>query len=398
MIIKKNLNVVVACSGRFHFFDQANQLHKLGLLKRLITDYPAFKVKQWGLPGDCLLTRPWRGAYGMIRFKSGMYLGANVQSYLTKSIHRGFARSIPSSLPSDVDMVICNSSSMLEAINPLSSKGVMTIVDHGSLHQMTERKIMIKECGQYGFMSFGNWQYQWLIDREQKEFEKADYILCCSRLAKKTMIENGCNESKIFVNNPGCDLSMFYPGEKKDDIFRVIFCGGINPLKGVHYLVRAYRELNLNNSELWIIGSGYEDSNFKQHISKYLNEDVIIKGSFPLNELRNLYIQGSVFILPSLSDGWGLVVLQAMACGIPVIVTDMAGASEVVEDGINGFVIKSRSVDAIKDKLLFLYENDELLTSMGEQAINTVKAGYSWDEYGKRLANTLKIFCTNNKL
>lgn len=385
----KNLNIVVACHGRFHFFDQANQMHNHGLLKKLITDYPAFKAKQWGVPGDRLCARPLRGVYNKIRLKAGEHLGYHAQSYLTESIHRGFAKSILSSLPSDVDIVICNSSSMLEAIDPLRSKGIITIVDHGSLHEQTARDILLEECSKFGFKRFGNWQYQWLIDREREEFEKADYILCCGSLAKKTIVENGCDESKIISNNLGCDLSMFFPEEKKDDTFRVIFCGAINPQKGLHYLVRAYSELNLNNAELWMIGAEENDPKFNQIIKKYSNKSVMYKGSFPQKKLQELYVQGSVLVLPSLSDGWGLVVLQAMACGIPVIVTDMTGAHEVVEDGVNGFVIPSRSSDAIKDKLLILYENHELLTSMGKKAVNTVKAGYSWDEYGSRLTKIL---------
>jgi len=72
-----------------------------------------------------------------------------------------------------------------------------------------------------------------------------------------------------------------------------------------------------------------------------------------------------------------------------MIVSDMAGVCEVVEDAVNGFVIPSRSVEAIKEKLLFLYENPDICKGMGRSAVDSVSSGYSWDDYGDRLVGFL---------
>lgn len=387
---KAGILATTATSGRFHIFDQAYQLHRHGMLRRLITDYPKFKTRQWGLPNDYVVSRPHRGLINLARMKLSNYIGNETRSRWIESIHAQFAGSLPERVPSDSDVMISHSSFVLESIAWAKQEGIEVIIDHGSLHERTARDILSMECDEFGFSEFGNWQYDWLIEREEKEFNEADYIFVCSKLAKKTMVENGVPEGKVFVNPLGADLSMFHPSAKWDSKFRVVFCGGIGPGKGVHYLVKAFAELSLPQAELWLIGSPPEDLIFKSLMKVYMKPDVILRGTFPQHKLKDLYIQGSVFVLPSLADGWGMVVLQAMACGLPVIVTDRTGAMEAVMDGVNGFVIPARSVEALKEKLLFLYENRALCEEMGRKAVDSVRKGFTWDDYGDRLCDFLK--------
>jgi glycosyltransferase involved in cell wall biosynthesis len=79
-----------------------------------------------------------------------------------------------------------------------------------------------------------------------------------------------------------------------------------------------------------------------------------------------------------------------MACGLPVIVTENVGARDLVEEGKNGFVVPIRSPEAIAERLRFLYQNPEVARSMGEHARATVLDGYSWQDYGDRLASFVK--------
>lgn len=384
------MKVTTACAGRFHFFDQARQLFRHRLLKSLVTDYPKLKTRQWGLPDEYVISRPHRALYNLAKKKASGWVGYETRSRWIESSHAQFARSLPIYVPSDSNVLISHSSFMLEALSWAKNEGMIAIVDHGSLHERAERQILLRECEEFNFSRFGNWQYDWLIEREDQEFGHADYIMVCSKLAKKSMVENGVPEGKVFVNPLGADLSMFHPGEKGDSKFRVVFCGGIGPRKGVHYLIRAFDELALPQAELWLIGSPPEDSVLKSLMKAYMKRDIVLKGTLPQHELKDLYSQGSVFVLPSLADGWGMVVLQAMACGLPVIVTDRTGAMEAVTDGVDGFVIPARSVEALKEKLLFLYENLELCEEMGRNAAVSVKKGFSWDDYGDRLCDFLE--------
>ena len=227
---------------------------------------------------------------------------------------------------------------MLEAIQWAKTKRIISIVVNGGEHERSVQRMMLEECEKFGFAKFGNPQFDWLIEKEESEFANTDYILVNSNLSKETMIEEGVPASKIIVNFLGVNLSMFSPGKRDDDRFRVIYCSGMVPRKGVHYLLRAFDELALPQSELWLVGSPPQDKRMKTILREHMSDNVFFKGAFPQHKLRDIYTQGAVFVMPSLSDGIGSVVLQAMACGLPVIVTDKTGAKEAVTDGADGFI------------------------------------------------------------
>ena len=90
--------------------------------------------------------------------------------------------------------------------------------------------------------------------------------------------------------------------------------------------------------------------------------------SLPKIELAKYYSNSSVFVLPSLADSFALVVLEAMACGVPVIVTEHTGSKEVLREGVDGFIVPIRDVESIKEKILFLYENRDVCQQMGDAA------------------------------
>lgn len=383
------VRAVTACGGRFHFFDQARELYRRRMLHKLVTAYPKFITRQWGLPNDAVISRPDRAVLNLAVLKMSRFVGAAAHSRLLRRTHAGFAKMLRSMVPTDGDVLISHSSFVLEAIPWATREGIITVVDHGSLHQRTERFLLQKECDEFGFSAFGNWQHDWLIEREDEEFRAADFVTVCSHLAKRTLVEQGVPGAKVFVNQLGVDLSMFSPGEKGDSKFRIIFAGGATPLKGVHYLMQAFHELALPDADLWLIGSRSGDPVLERRMRRYMSTQVAIKGVFAQHDLRDLYCRGSVFVLPSLADGWGMVVIQAMACGLPVIVSDMAGSSEAVVDGKNGFIIPARSVEALKEKLLFLYENPVICREMGRSALESVRREYSWADYGDRLARFL---------
>lgn len=382
------IKVTTSAPTRFHIFDQAYQLLRHGLLHKLITQYPKYKTRKWKIPDDKVASFLTSGVRDRILTTTLNLLKMEVSPNCLRSMHRRFSERMAQSVPPGTDILIGLSSFMLEAIPIAKTAQITTVVDHGSLHEQTAKNILLEECDKFGFRKFGNWGNDWLIEKENIEFASADRIIVCSNLAKDTLIENSVPAAKIFVNPLGANLALFNPGIKSDDKFRVIFCGGMTPLKGIHYLVQAFSELDLPNTELWLIGDPPRDPRLTELLNKYLRHNIIFKGTFPQDKLRDLYTQGSVFVLPSLADGWGMVVLQAMACGLPVIVSDWTGAAEAVTEGENGFVIPTRSVDALKEKMLFLYDHKSTCTEMSKNAYEAVRRGFSWDDYGDRL----KIF------
>lgn len=379
------MKITTSCSGRFHIFDQARQLHRLGVLHRFINDYPKWMTRRWGIPDDKVTSLVVNGVLSRATRWIPDSWAAGFKSEAVDRVHDLFSRRLAGHLPPDSDVFIGLSSFCLQAIERAKGYGQVTIVDHGSLHQRTERHLLEEEGRLHGLSLDSSLAPAWIIEKEDLEFHAADRVMVLSRAASRSLIEEGIEERKIFVNPCGVDLARFTPPEKKaDDVFRIIYCGNISPRKGVHYLLQAFSELNLDRAELCLIGSAPSPS-FSRLLARHQSGNVRFLGTFPHNELRQVYARGSVFVLPSLADGFGMVVPQAMACGLPVIVTENVGAADIVADGVEGYVVPIRDVAALKDKIRYLYENPVARQRMSDTAVTKAGRHLSWDAYGDRL-------------
>ena len=142
-------------------------------------------------------------------------------------------------------------------------------------------------------------------------------------------------------------------------------------------------ELKLPSFEFWHIGNIKDE--MKPFIKKYKTDKIILKGHKQQNELFKYYSQGSVFVMPSIQEGMANVQLQAMACGLPLICTTNTGGEDIIENGKEGFIIPIRDVNAIKNKIYYLYNNPNISKQMGISAKKKVSSAFTWDEYGNEI-------------
>lgn len=370
------MRITLSAGGRFWYFDLAKQLLKRGHLDRLITSYPKFAAKRWGIPSDKvrslvvkeILERSWR------RLPTDG-LAWQPDFLIHEIFDRLAARRI-----GDPDIFDGLSSFSLHAIRAAKKKGAVTVVTRGSSHMEYQTKILKEE-----YESFGIHQRSVSpadIEKELQEYAEADYISIPSLFVKRTFLERGIPESKIIHVPFGVDLSSFHQVEKNDNVFRVIFVGGMTLRKGLHYLLQAFTELNLPNSELMLLGSVNEE--IKPFFKKYEGRFRHV-GHVPQAELHKYYSQGSVFVLPSIEEGLAMVQPQAMACGLPVVATTNTGGEDIIRDGVDGFIIPIRDVQAIKEKIMYLYEHPEERARMGVSAKARVAQGFTWDDYGDKI-------------
>ena len=122
-----------------------------------------------------------------------------------------------------------------------------------------------------------------------------------------------------------------------------------------------------------------------QIIERYRQADIVVHGPKPQSQLPWYYSQGTIFCLPSIEDGMGYVLLEAKACGLPVICTTNTGAEDIVREGIDGFVVPIRDVDALKTRILWAYDHRSLCSEMGRVARENALLGNRWDDYGDRI-------------
>lgn len=376
------MNVSISVGGKFHAFELAHQLEKRGALQSLITSYPRFAVTPYGVPSHKIhsllakefLQRSWSHLPRLIRNRY------NTQYFLHEVFDRGASKKIE-----PCDLFVGFSSFALHSLRRAKQLGAKVVIERGGSHMLYQQSIMREEYEITGVPAGTTpVTHQKIIEKEIQEYTESDRISVPSIYAKHTFLEQGFPEAKILHIPYGVDLSLFRQTKKRDNTFRIVFAGGLTLAKGVHYLLQAFSEISLPDAELHLIGPVTESMKpfLKKYEGSYRRSDY-----FPMDKLAEVYSQGSVFAFLSLDDGFGLVIPQAMACGLPVIATDHTGAPDIIRDGVEGFIIPIRDVNACKEKLLFLYENPTVRDEMGKAARARVQAGFSWDDYGEKIIN-----------
>jgi glycosyltransferase involved in cell wall biosynthesis len=225
-----------------------------------------------------------------------------------------------------------------------------------------------------------------MLQRFAGECQQADLIVVLSKVAKQTFIDAGIPPEKIAVLTPFVDTEKFRPTTKTDSTFRALYVGTIEPRKGVQYLIPGFLKAKIPDSELILVGGA------STRVLRLLIEQTISQNSHIKQEFWNfthqdpvqVFGRASVLVLSSVEDGFGLVALEAMASGLPVIVTSQCGAADLVEDGVNGFIIPPRDEKAIAEKLDFLAANESIRQEMGKAARKTAVT-YTQELYKQQL-------------
>lgn len=220
------------------------------------------------------------------------------------------------------------------------------------------------------------------------EYEEADLLRVPSRLALRTFAERGVASERVVVVPPLVSPEEFPPARFDQGCFRVCFAGRLVPVKGFHYLVEAYESLGLPDAELELWGgptsrpvarylaeharrtpslSVRPEWAYARPVGEALSDSTRVQASY-----AEAFGRASVLVHPSVADTFGYVVAEAMACGIPAIVTDQTGAAELVRDGVSGYVVPARDTKAIAERLRHLYDHPELLPRMGAEARRAV--------------------------
>lgn len=380
------MKVTTVAFNRFHIFDQARELQNLGLLHKLISNYPRYKTREFGILDENVISLIQTGLMERLRLKISGYIPSHHDNSFSKWLHNKFSKEVQNYIDIETDIAIFLSSFGLEGIEYCNNNNIKAISDHGSAHIRYEQNILSQEREIFG-LGYGLKNIDWLIEKQDCEFSKADYILLGSSYAKDTFLMQGYDSDKLIINNYGVNIDGFKKIEKTDDVFRVITVASPEIRKGIHYLIKAFNDLGLKDSELWIVGNKDISEDLAVIFKKMkLNfENIYFKGMFRQKDLYKVYSQCSVFCLPSLSDGFGMVVPQALSCGLPAIVSSNTGSKDIIIDSSNGYIVPIRNSEAIKDKLLFLYENQYVLAEMSVVACESVKRGLSWADYGCRL-------------
>lgn len=213
------------------------------------------------------------------------------------------------------------------------------------------------------------------------ECEEVDAFSCASNLVKQTFVASGFDEKQLSVLPLGVDTDIFFPERKTTkDRFRVGFSATNPTRKGLVYLYNEFLKYDIPEKEL------------------HLRTNVIIDHpkilNYPyLDTMKALYDNIDVFVLPSAEDGFGLTVLEAMACGVPVLTTKMTGASELIEHGVNGFIYNTPQECCAAIQQIYT-DRREHLQDIGERARKTAER-YTWEIYREKFSKWIESVINN---
>lgn len=281
----------------------------------------------------------------------------------------------------DCDVIVGYERQSLKTFKKAKRLRITTVLDLASIHPMAQKKLN----DGYNNITTGH-VVKKVVEKNRlvklEEYNYVDKVIVLSEYAKKTCMDYGVNESKITVMHLGVDTDYFnikptYENEK----FKILFVAGVRYWKGIKDLIEVIQEINKDDLFLEIIGSS---GDAMEYVKSNLSTNISYVAHLPQEELRDYYQMASVFVLPSYMDSWGQVVCEAMACGTPVIVSNSTGASDIVQNGKNGFIIDTGSKSELKEKILYMYNHRELLEPMGKSARTSV-AGLTWNNYYKQI-------------
>jgi glycosyltransferase involved in cell wall biosynthesis len=220
-----------------------------------------------------------------------------------------------------------------------------------------------------------------VLRRQLKEYRLADRIIVPSSFVWRTFVENGIGAEKMMLIPEGVDCDGLSPKSKRDDIFRILYIGHLSDRKGVYYLLEATAEMRGSGWELVLRGEA--EPGFSRALDRYEGH-YRRAGRVAWEGMADFISQASVVVVPSVEDGWCAVTVEAMACGVPVIVSANTGSADTVRDGEDGFVVPASNARALLEKILWLRKHPIERAQMGRSA--RARAGdFQWSFYRSRM-------------
>jgi glycosyltransferase involved in cell wall biosynthesis len=221
----------------------------------------------------------------------------------------------------------------------------------------------------------------------------ADVYMAPSLFVLKLLVDLGIPENNIRVVPNGVDVERFHPCGETRIANLILFVGRLHPTKGLHVLLEALNYLK-TSVRLVIIGRPSSRCGYFRRIVgliKMINEKTIhtvtYLGKHKPEEVIRWYQKASICVCPSLSESFGIVNLEAMACATPVVATCVGGIPEVVNDHKNGILVPSNDAAKLAEGVQYLLDNEEIRRKFGEEGRKCVFENFSSEEVARRLCN-----------
>jgi glycosyltransferase involved in cell wall biosynthesis len=300
---------------------------------------------------------------------------------LFRSRMLAFDRGVSRRLTSGVSAVVGYQGSSVTTFRRARSLGVGTVLDYPIAHFATTEAVLAEEARRMPELAYTIQPYPpWLLRRYTEEIAAADRIIVLSTYQRQTFADAGVDPARTFIAPLCVDLEVFTPpAAPPEGPFRVAFCGQITQRKGISYLIEGFHAAAIPGAELLLIGPPLGPARpwagrpGVRHVP-----------AMPRSALPEVLRRCHAIALPSLIEGFGAAALEGMACGLPAIVSPNTFADDVIEDGIDGWIVPIRDPDAIAERLRRLHDDPDLRARMSAAA-RAKASQYPWARYREAL-------------
>lgn len=275
----------------------------------------------------------------------------------------------------DHDFIHAMPGQALRIFRGARKKGVRTVLNHATGPARHVVEVMAPEYQRAGLRLEDTTYYDdsyWA--QADEEYSLADWHCAASTLVRDQLIDQGIKGERIWIVPYGAEPTIFYPPASKTwERFQILFAGQITLRKGIASLLQALSSYRASD---WIVDFyGVVSQDVKRDLASYRGQVPLrFHGAVSQSKLAEVMRRASVLVLPSLEEGFGLVVPQSLACGTPCIVSDKVGAKDLIKPGINGSIFSANDPVSLLEQLRYWAEQKR-----------TVMGDFSWRQPAQRL-------------
>ncbi|MEP4035595.1 glycosyltransferase family 4 protein [Pseudophaeobacter sp.] len=261
-------------------------------------------------------------------------------------------------------------------------RGAFYVCDRGCSHMGWQRRVLEEEYQRQGIAIGPRTR---TFQREIDEYAAADLIVVASHLVKRSFLEEGIAPDKIAVVPYGVNVARFHPvGTPSAARFDILFVGGLSVRKGARDLLEAFHAAQIPNKRLRLAGAISAD--IQESCAPLLDHPAVeILGHVAHERLKEVMSTSHLIAMPSIEDGFGMVIAEAMACGCPAVVSENTGAADIVEDGVSGFVVPIRAPEVLAERFERLASEPGLRKRFSDASLARVAQMGGWEVYGREM-------------
>jgi glycosyltransferase involved in cell wall biosynthesis len=282
----------------------------------------------------------------------------------------------------------------LATFQTAKQQGIACIYDvpspeHDFVENLLQEELKIYPELQTPYRTYCQARQEPRTQRRRNEWQLADVVVANSEFTKASYAAAGLDVKKVRVvplaAPPVCHEALAISNPQQEPV-KFLWAGTFGIRKGAHYLLQAWKQLqHSSGASLDVLGAMELPSRMLENLPNSLN----ISRTVPRSELYEYYRRADVLVFPTLCDGFGLVVTEAFAQGLPVITTNRAGAADLVKHGVNGLIIPAGDVNALAEALDWCITHRLELKNMRQAALETA-ASWQWSDYRLALIENLR--------